>query len=399
MKIGIDVRYLSHGIVGGVHRYVATLVPALLERAPQHQFVLYADTKRDLELRDLPENAQVMLLPYRNALSSAWNDLTIGGRMAADGIEVAHFPANVGIVPRGLRSVVTLHDAINILPLAEILRGHRKDIRTVAMMSYLHMLSSATVQRAAMLITVSEYSKREILKHAGFPAEKIVPITHGPAARFRRESDSQRLAETRSRLGISHDFVLADALKNPSTLVNAWALLPEAIRRTHRMVFFCRNANPPEAVAAAVAAGNAILLVKPAMEDLVALYSMARAFVFPSLIEGLGLPLLEAMQCGAPVIASNRGSIPEVAGKAALYADALDAAGFAEHIRSVIETPDQAAAMAALGFERAAHFSWADTADRVLQVYARAASTPAVSRPGAARPADAAAFRDEKVMP
>src|SRR3712207_5941659 len=134
MRIGIDIRYLSHGLVGGVHTYVRNFVPALLEQAREHELVLYADTKQPLELEQLPPNTQLRLLPYRNAISSLVNDWSIRRAMERDAIEVAHFPANYGFGPRGARTVVTLHDAINVMPWPEIVRGHAKWPRTIAMM-------------------------------------------------------------------------------------------------------------------------------------------------------------------------------------------------------------------------------------------------------------------------
>jgi glycosyltransferase involved in cell wall biosynthesis len=123
----------------------------------------------------------------------------------------------------------------------------------------------------------------------------------------------------------------------------------------------------------AVSAGIAKLLIRPSFDELMALYSLADAFVFPSLIEGLGIPPLEAMACGAPVIASDRGSIPEVVGDAALLADAEDARTFANHISKVIESPEESARLRLLGFARAKLFSWSAIAQRLIETYQQAA--------------------------
>ncbi|HHY57686.1 MAG TPA: glycosyltransferase family 4 protein, partial [Chloroflexi bacterium] len=139
MKIGIDARYLSHGLMGGVHTYLSLLAPALIERARGVEIFLYADNKARFELdaASLPSNVTVRILPYANALSAFKLDFTLRHAMAADGVDVAHFPANFGFAPPGARSVITLHDAINIMPLWEILWGHEKTPRTMALMTYL----------------------------------------------------------------------------------------------------------------------------------------------------------------------------------------------------------------------------------------------------------------------
>lgn len=370
MRIGIDVRYLSHGLVGGVHTYVRHLVPALLEQAAAHTVFLYADAKRPFELETLPDFVTLRTLPYRNGVSSVQNDLwTLRAWMARDRLDVAHFPANYGFGPAGARTVITLHDEINVMPWWEIVRGHRKDPGTLAMMTYLHACSTAAVRRAHLLITVSEYARRQIARYSRFPADRIVPVHHAPTPDLRRVTEAAQLAEVRARLQVPERFVLADGIKNPGVLVRAWRRLPEALRAGRQIVFFSRRPDPPAVIQEAVAAGHARLLIRPERADLIALYSQAEAFVFPSWIEGFGLPLLEAMTCGAPIIASTRGAIPEVAGEAALLMDAEDDGALAEHLARVLGTPAEAERLRQAGFARAAQFSWANTARRILDAY------------------------------
>jgi glycosyltransferase involved in cell wall biosynthesis len=372
MRIGIDIRYLSHGLVGGVHRYIAQMVPALLEAGPEHQFFLYADTKAPLELENLPANATVRLLDYRNGLSSIYLDLFMKQAMAQDKLDVVHFPANYGFGPAGARTVITLHDQINIMPLREIIRGHRKSVKTIGMMSYLHFSSLAALRSASLILTVSQYSKDRILEHANFPADRIIPLFYGPSPKVRVIENKALLENVRDRLGLQKPFVLADGVKNPATLTKAWQLLPPALRDTHQMVFFSRRPDPPSEVLEAVERGQAVLLVRPSDDDLVALFNLARAFVFPSWIEGFGIPLVEAMTCGTPIIASDRGSIPEVVGDAALIADAEDAPAFARHIERVLTDPAAADDLRQRGLKRSVIFRWDNTARQILDVYQQA---------------------------
>ena len=111
-------------------------------------------------------------------------------------------------------------------------------------------------------------------------------------------------------------------------------------------------------------------------KDLPALYSAAICFVYPSFFEGFGLPVLEAMQCGTPVIAGNRTSLPEVAGAAALLFDPFDAGALAEAIERIIHNPDTRAELRVKGLERARIFSWTATARLTLQAYERALRKP-----------------------
>jgi glycosyltransferase involved in cell wall biosynthesis len=382
MRIGIDVRYLSHGLVGGVHTYIAHFVPALIDLAADHQIFLYADTKRPFELRDLPSHVAVRLLPYRSPLSSVGHDLFMQRQVARDRLDVIHYPANHGFGPSGTRTVITLHDAINIMPLSEIIRGHAKNPRTIAMMTYLHLLSSRSVRRADLLVTVSAHAAREIARYSRFDPRKIVPVPHAPTPDLRRIDDQELLSDVRRRYGLTRHFVLADGLKNPAALVRAWRRLPAELRDDCEIVFFSRRPDPLPIVYEAAAAGEARLLVRPPREDLIALYSMADAFVFPSWIEGFGIPVLEAMTCGAPVIASDRGAIPEVAGDAALLADAEDDATLARHIALILGDAEAARQLRERGFARSAQFTWRETARKILECYERlVCDAPELSRP------------------
>jgi glycosyltransferase involved in cell wall biosynthesis len=378
MRIGIDVRYLSHGLMGGVHAYVAQFVPALIDLASDHQIFLYADTKRPFELRDLPEHVTVRYLSWKSPLSSVYNDLFMSRQVGRDHLDVLHFPANYGFAPTGVRTVITLHDEINILPLYEILRGHAKTRRTMAMMTYLHFCTRLAVARADLLLTVSDYSRRAIAKWSGFDSRRILLSPSGPASDMRRVEDPAILADVRQRYALARPFALADAFKNPAALVRAWRRLPPEVRNSHQIIFFARRPEVQPIVHEAVSEGIARLLIGIPRADLTALYSMAVAFVFPSWFEGFGLPPIEAMLCGAPVIASDRGSIPEITAGAALLADAEDDTTIARHIESVIARPEVAAQLRERGFARAADFSWPKTAQRILESYyvATNASSP-----------------------
>ena len=372
MRIGIDVRYLSHGLMGGVHTYVENFVPALLAQADGHEVYLYADTKCPLELGDLPKDKRIVVrnVPWRTSLSSLYHDLFYLGKiMENDRLDIAHFPANYGFGPSNARTVITLHDAINVMPWQKIIEGHPKNIRTISKMTYLHWCSTAAVRRAKMLITVSEYARTQIARYTQIDPQRIVPIHHAPTPDLKCVTDAATIATTRQRYQLDKPFILADALKNPAVIVRAWRLLPDHLRASYQIVFFSRRPDPLPIVHQAVEDGAARLLIAPSRQELGVLYSCAEAFVFPSWIEGFGIPILEAMTCGAPVIASNRGAIPEVAGEAALLMDAEDETALARFLKLILTEPPQAHQLRQKGFERASQFSWRNTASRILETY------------------------------
>jgi glycosyltransferase involved in cell wall biosynthesis len=373
LRIGIDVRYLSHGLVGGVHTYVRQLIPALVEISQPHSIFLYADSKCPLELTEWPEHVMVRVLPWRNAFSSVEYDFWLQRHMARDRVDIAHFPANVGFGPPTARTVITLHDAINLLPLREVIRGHPKRVSTIATMTYLHFATALAARRADLILTVSEHAAHSIAVVGGIDPDRITSIPEAPAPELVPISDHNVLEDLRSRHGLSRSFVMADALKNPGVLLQAWNLLPEALSSERDLVFFSRRATPPTPVSQAVQSGRARLLVQPTTDDLAGLYSLCDAFVFPSWMEGFGLPVLEAMRCGAPVIASDRGSLPEVVGDAGLLVDADDPRRLAQILERILGCPSEARLLQERGYQRAAQFSWEATARLTLAAYEKLA--------------------------
>lgn len=370
MRIGIDVRYLSHGLVGGVHTYVQHIVPALVDVARDHQIFLYADNKAPFELTNLPGWVTVRTLPYKNGLSSFQLDLRgLKQAMAQDKLDIAHFPANYGFAPSGTKSVITLHDEINIMPWWEIIKGHPKNARTVMMMTYLHYCSTRAVRQADWLLTVSEYARQQIARYGRLSPQKITAIHHAPTPDLRRVDDAAAYQDVQQRHNLTRPYILADGLKNPGVIIRAWRRLPEALRQQYQIVFFSRRPDPWPVIHEAVAEGHARLLIRPSREDLIVLFSNAQAFVFPSWIEGFGLPILEAMTCGAPFIGSDRGSIPEVAGNAGLIVDAEDDATLAHHLQTLLTNPAEQERLRQLGYTRSAQFSWRRTAEGILACY------------------------------
>jgi glycosyltransferase involved in cell wall biosynthesis len=374
MRIGIDARYLSHGLAGGVHTYVEQLIRGLIRVGVNDQLVLYADAKMPFEMADLPAGIETRVLPWRSPWSTVANDFALAGAMARDAIDVAHFPANYGRGATAAATVVTLHDTLNLLPLRKTLwsRGSPQSVRSRATSAYLRWWTWRSVMRAEVIVTVSEYSRREIMRAAGLSSDRVVAVPHGAPFDGAPVTNPDVLDAVRRELRVEGRFVLADALKNPEALLQAWHRLPAEARRQRRVLFFARHRDLFPAVFDAVAAGVAQLVVRPTTAQLAALYSMADAFVFPSWMEGFGLPVLEAMAYGAPVVCSTRGALPEVAGEAARLVAPDDIDGMVQALAALLMDAQAAARLRDKGLARAQQFSWDRTAREVRACYARA---------------------------
>lgn len=387
-RIGIDARYLSHGLIGGVHTYVRNLVGALGRLTDEREWWLYADTKAPFELTDLPDTARVRSLPWRNGASSVVNDVRLGDIMRRDKIAVAHAPANYGFTPASLPLVVTLHDAINLLPLRNILQDDSRTIRHRALMTYLHFQTIAAMRRGPTVITVSHYSRQEILRHAPLAPERV-HVVHSAHEEDFRPLEPGALHACRAALRVRRRILLADAIKNPLCTLRAYRTLPARTQAETSLVFFSRR--PPVAeVQEAATRGECQLILRPSREDLVALYNLADLFIFPSWYEGFGLPVLEAMACGTPVIASSRGSLPEVVGEGGIIVDAEDHRAIAGVIGELFSHDEGYGRLRAAALSRAARFSWEQTARQTLEIYDEAFRQGALATPGSYRPVAAA---------
>ena len=372
MRIGLDVRYLSHGLTGGVRTYVHHLARELPVAAPDDEFIYYADAKARIDLADLPHNVSLRTLPWRSAWSSLVNDRRIGRWMERDQVDVAHFPGNYG--PGGrYRLVVTVHDSLNLFPLREHLRGFGTRPRQVGMMLYLGAQTRRALRRADAILTVSEDARHDIAQRSGRSASRICAIHEAASDEFQVISDAPTLRDVRARFGLLKQVVLADALKNPQVAIDAFQALPPHLQHEAELVFFSREATPRPAVAAALRNPGIRFLARPSTSDLVLLMNVASVFVFPSWYEGFGLPLVEAMRCGTPIVASSRGSIPEVLGGAGLTFDLETPSACAIHLRTVLASESTRTELRARSLARGRAFSWQRTAACTLQAYRRVA--------------------------
>ena len=234
------------------------------------------------------------------------------------------------------------------------------------------------VRRAARLICISETTRAGLA--ARFPAAAgkavAIPLAADPAFGAASPDD----AGVPARHGITRPYVLCTATleprKNLPRLIEAFAGLPPALRDAHELVLAGARGWHEDETFAAVRRHAALVRTLGYVqdEDLRALYRRATVFAFPSLGEGFGLPVLEAMAAGTAVLTSNRSSLPEVGGTAARYADPLDTESIRAGLEGLLEDPDARARLAAAGRERAAGFSWERTARETLAVVEAAAA-------------------------
>jgi glycosyltransferase involved in cell wall biosynthesis len=235
------------------------------------------------------------------------------------------------------------------------------------------------VERADAIIAISGHTRRDLVERLGASPERIAvtPLAHDPD--LVRVTDEEQLAAVRKRYGLPERFVLflgaLEPRKNLPRLLAAYAALPAALRREVHLVVAGVRGWLNDSIRAHVQALGVEATIHFAGyidgHDLAAVYSLATAFAYPSLYEGFGLPVLEAMACGTPVLTSDGSSLPEVAGDAAVLASPTDVDAIAAGLRRLLEDSSLRDELSARGITRAAQFSWDRCARQTLEVYRR----------------------------
>ena len=382
MRVAINALFLQQPNVG-TGRYLYNLLSALGQVDGVNDYFV---------LGPKPPKAQP-----ETPSSFVWQEAPVGGPARGENLEKLvweqfGFPAaakdvraHIAHIPHfapayrhfGIPQVVTIHDVI-MLALPEY--------RAKASAMVYTQLVSQAARRAEAIITVSEWSKHDIIEHLRIPPERIQVIREAPAPDFRRETNQERLRAVRVKYGLNERFVLnvggMDARKNLEKLVGAFAAAYHELREPDLQLFIAgdhhRLGSSPaypdwRPLAAAFGVERQIVCAPVAEQDLAALYSASSCFAFTSRYEGFGLTPLEAMACGAPVVCSNATSLPEVVGSAGILVnpDSTDEIGAAIH--RTLAAPELNADLRARGLAHSKQFSWNKVAAETSAFYAEVA--------------------------
>ena len=374
MRVGLNLIFLAPG-AGGTGTYVSELVASLLELPDAPELVLFAGPDAPPEFRAQPWAGDVRWVDYPKGPDSRWNlleiMLAIPARAARDRIDVVHSPANVGpLLSPGTARVVTLRDLI--------WHHHPEGTGDTRVgRARVQILSVRSAKAAQRVIAFSEAAADDIVATLGLPRERIdvTPLgTRAPATARTPESELRRRLE----LGDS-GFVLSVAQKKPyknlEVLIRALPDLPPGTKLVLAGAPDADHEGTLWALAERCGVADRVRIPDwlPA-EDVEALYAAASCVALPSFTEGFGLPVIEAMQRGAPVACSGRSALAEVAGDAALLFDPYDQRSISDALARLVGDEELRRRLAAAGRERAASFTWERTAQATIASYERAAA-------------------------
>lgn len=376
MRAGINAQllYLSGSYrAAGINRYIHQLLAHLRPLATDDELVAFTGRWKlppELEPTDHFQVRQTGLPTWKPSVRIAWEQLIQPPTVIKERLDLIHSLSYVQPVVCPAKSVVTMLD----LTFMRMPRSFNRWNRL-----YLSTMSTISARLSHRIVAISESTRQDIIRYLRVPPEKVEVIYCGVDAPFRQIEDPAVLERFRSERNVPDRFILylgtLEPRKNVERLIEAYAKLRLGGHTSHKLVLGGAKGWLYERIFARVGElglSNDVLFTSYIpYQELPLWYNCADCFIYPSLYEGFGLPPLEAMACGTPVVTSSTSSLPEVVGTAAMTVDPLDVDAIAGAMAGVLTDPSLRERLRAEGPRQAARFSWQETAARTLDCYRR----------------------------
>lgn len=370
MKIALDLRRINNP---GIGRYMRGLTEAMLAVAPEHEYLLILPPD-SLDVIRSEQGGTVEKIACPAAYYSIREQIELPRILRRHQVDLLHAPHfNVPLIPP-CPTVVTIHDVIYL--------ACREDLPSLMGRYYYRAMMTAAVRVAGRIITDSEFSKSEIARF--LKTDREIEVIHPGIDRgFQPVIDAARIRDAQMRCGIRGDYLLYAGIckprKNHAGLLRAFRRFVELGGEAALVIAGPLGEGEPELnrLVRELNLADRVLFTGFVNDfDLPALYSGARVYACPSLYEGFGFTVLEAMACGVPVVCSSEASLPEVAGGAALHADPRDAREFGDALYRAFTDGNLRRTLVKRGFTNAVRFKWHEAALKTLAVYRSAVGEP-----------------------
>jgi len=361
MRIAIDARMVKHGSMHGIARYVVHLLQCLSSMNNDHDFFVFVNQNNPLQDETWPSHVHLIRLKGEwISFKEQWEVPRILKKLHIDLFHATSFVAPL-LCP--CRLIMTIHD-LNHLVLPQFYTPFHQ--------FYYQIFVRRCIQRSEYILTVSNFSKNEIVKTLNVPAEKVFVTYNGVAQQYRPINDQRYLDYVRDMYELPSKFILCVSNikphKNILQLVRAYCFS----NLTVPLVLACPVDNKLIKLAEQYNKKHLIYFTKFISEEhLPAVYSMAHLFAFPSTYEGFGLPPLEALSCGTPVVVARSSSLPEVVGKNAIFANPFDHIDIAKALEIGVHDENLRASLSRNGIAHARTFSWQEMTRKTLEIYHR----------------------------
>jgi glycosyltransferase involved in cell wall biosynthesis len=373
MKIGIEVQRLFRKEKYGIETSALQLIKKIQELEPNHQFVVFA--KDDADRDCFHESNNFKIHKVAGKLFADFEQVFLPLAAKREKIDLLHCTGNTAPYFSPVPVVQTLHDIIFMDPIPRNDTFYQRFGNF-----YRRKMVPLVTPRSKVVVTVSQYEKERIISRLGIEEDKVQVIYNGiNDSHFRIPYDQQMRDQVRLRYNLPKKFILflgnTSSRKNALRVIEAYAMYAS---KTERPIPLVTPGLPQSFITNRLNALNlntdCCQILTPGYikdTDLPYVYNMSTLFLFPSLSEGFGMPIVEAMACGTPVITSKISSMPEIAGDGAFLIDPFSAPSIADGLHALLNNEDLRNEKIQDGLINAKRFSWTTTAEKILTVYER----------------------------
>lgn len=371
MRIGINTLFLIPGQVGGTETYTRGLLSSLEEIDKENEYLIFCNKENFETFQLTSKNFRRILCPVKASFRPwriLWEQLIFPFQVWRNKIDILLSLGYVCPLFVPCKSIVVIFDLNWFF--------HPEEFSPLSRLAW-KTLVSLSAKRADHIITSSNNSKKDISRILKIPKEKISVVYGGiDKSRFHEIKDEKIISKIKEKYGIGDRFILtvsaAYKFKNLGKLIEAVNLLRQNIPGLQLLVVGLGGKGKPEIIKMIKKynlGDNVVIAGWVPDEDLPVLYSAAEIYIHPSLYEGFGFPVLEAMVCGCPVVSSNAASLPELVDEAGIIVDARDESKIVQGTKRILENSSLAENLRKEGFKRCQSFSWLKSAREILKIY------------------------------
>jgi glycosyltransferase involved in cell wall biosynthesis len=375
MKIGIDARFAVHNL-RGIGNYTLRLIHNLAEIDRYNEYILYID-KNDTK-NALPQQSNFKIKKLLLSNYFVWEQFLLPIRAKKDGVDILHCTGNTApiCISRHIKLITTITDVMYLKDYSELPQSSSLYQRLGR--AYRKIIVPRAIKNVSKVITISNFSKNDIMKH--FPAlkEDMITVVYLAADEtFGVFDKNDASAKVRDKLGIIGSYILTlgavDPRKNTELVIKIFKEFKDENKTREKLVIVgipnWKKTKFYSMVQESLYKKDIIFTDFIAEEDLVLLYNCATVFLYPSLYEGFGLPTLEAMACGVPVITSSSGAISEMVSDAALLVNTHSGDEIKHALVTLLGSDELRQDLVKKGFERVKNFSWRKMAENTIIIY------------------------------
>lgn len=368
MNIGFDGKRAANNLTG-LGNYSRSLILPLSTFFRQNQYLVYSPkAKSSPQINSFFQHENIHLrLPEKKTVAAWWRSFGLKTLLQKDGIDIYHGLSNeipFGLLGSGIKTVVTIHDLIFLR-----LPGHYRWIDRVIY----NMKSKYACRHADLIIAISERTRLDIIEYYQIPASKIKVIYQTCDDVFKKQSDDFDLNLIHQKYKLPNQYILSvgtiEPRKNLKTLITALSQLPDDMK----LVVIGKKKPYAEEVQAEInrlgLQDRVIFLKDVPFEDLPLIYQLAKVFVYPSIYEGFGIPIIEALYRGVPVVAATGSCLEEAGGPGSLYVPPYDAMAMAQAVSSILENPEIASTMRKEGLKYVRKFETSQLSAQLMDCY------------------------------